>query len=250
MTDLNGGAVVIGGGNAAVDSARTALRLGARPVTILYRRTRDEMPAIREEIEDALFEGVDMQFLLSPLAVEGDGRVHGVRCAEMELGDADESGRRRPIPKPESERTIEADHVIVAIGQAPDLTFASQDDQLVVSRGLIAAHPVTQLSGDGSVFAGGDVVTGPATIVQAVAAGQRAAQAIDTHLGGTGELPPDRGFASPGKPEEPEGEVPRVPIEELPVEDRLGNFSEVLRCYSREAACAEARRCLRCDLEE
>ena len=250
VTELEGGAVVIGGGNAAVDSARTALRLGARPVSILYRRTRDEMPAIREEIEDALFEGVDMHFLLSPVAIEGNGRVRAVRCAEMELGDADESGRRRPIPKPGSERTVEADHVIVAIGQAPDLEFASGDDQLVVSRGLIAAHPVTQLSGDGSVFAGGDVVTGPATIAQAVAAGQRAAQAIDIHLGGAGELPPDGGLTSPGKPEEPEGEVPRLPIEESPLEERLGNFNEVLKCYSREAACAEARRCLRCDLEQ
>jgi len=249
VTELEGATVVIGGGNAAVDSARTALRLGARPVTILYRRTRDEMPAISEEVEDALFEGVDMRFLLSPVALEGDGRVRAVRSTEMELGDADESGRRRPVAKPGSERTIEAEHVIVAIGQAPDLTFAEGDGQLVVSHGLIAAHPVTQLSGEGDVFAGGDVVTGPATIVQAVAAGQRAARAIDIRLGGTGELPPDRGFASPGKPEEPEGEVPRVPIEELPLEGRLGNFAEVLKCYSQSAACAEARRCLRCDLE-
>jgi len=250
VTELKGGVVVIGGGNAAVDSARTALRLGGRPVTVLYRRTRDEMPAIREEIEDALFEGVDMRFLLSPVAIEGDGRVRAVLCAEMELGQADESGRRRPIPKPGGQRRVEADHVIVAIGQAPDLDFASDDDQFVVSRGLISAHPLTQRSGDGSVFAGGDGVTGPATIVQAVAAGQRAAQAIDIYLGGAGELPPDRGLASPGKPEEPEGEVARVPIEKLPLADRLGSFGEVLKCYSQAAACAEARRCLRCDLEQ
>lgn len=250
IDELSGRVVVIGGGNAAVDAARTALRLGAKPVTVLYRRTREEMPAIREEIQDALLEGVDMHFLVSPSAIEGDGSVRGVRCTEMELGEADESGRRRPIPKPDAEVVVEADHVIVAIGQAPELDFATSDDQLVVSHGRVVADPVTQRSGEGDVFAGGDAVTGPATIVEAIAAGQRAAQAIDIFLGGKGELPPDTGFAPRGKPEEPEGEVPRQPIGACPPAQRARTFQEVLEGYSEEVACAEAQRCLRCDLED
>ena len=143
---------------------------------------------------------------------------------------------------------MECDHVLVAIGQAPELEFATSGGHLVVTKGKVQVDPVTQKAGDG-LFVGGDAATGPATIVEAVAAGQRAAQAIDRYLGGPGLLPPDKGFASRSKPEEAEGEAPRVPIEELPLEDRLGNFQEILQAYSAEAACAEARRCLRCDLE-
>jgi len=250
LKDLRGRVVVIGGGNAAIDSARSALRLGADSVTVLYRRTQEEMPALREEIEDALMEGVDIRYLVSPIAIEGNGRLRAVRCAEMELGEADESGRRRPLPKPGREAVFEADHVIVAVGQSPDLDFAFSEGQLVVSRGRIAVDPVTQRSGDERVFAGGDAVTGPATLIEAIAAGQRAAQAIDVFLGGRGELPPDTGFAARSKAAEPEGEVPRAPIPELPPEERRGNFREVMVGYSLQAACAEARRCLRCDLEE
>ena len=195
-------------------------------------------------------EGVDIRYLVSPIAIEGNGRLRAVRCAEMELGEADESGRRRPLPKPGREAVFEADHVIVAVGQSPDLDFAFSEGQLVVSRGRIAVDPVTQRSGDERVFAGGDAVTGPATLIEAIAAGQRAAQAIDVFLGGRGELPPDTGFAARSKAAEPEGEVPRAPIPELPPEERRGNFREVMVGYSLQAACAEARRCLRCDLEE
>jgi NADH-quinone oxidoreductase subunit F len=249
VTELDGRVVVIGGGNAAIDSARTALRLGADSVTVLYRRTREEMPAIREEIEDAILEGVDMRYLVAPVAVEGDGRVRAVRCSEMVLGDADESGRRRPVPKPGAEVRVETDHVIVAIGQEPELEFASSGEHLVVSRGRIAVDPVTQRSGEGNVFAGGDAVTGAATVIEAIAAGQRAARAIDVFLGGKGELPPDRGFASRSKPSESEAETPRHPVGELPVSRRRGTFDEVLKGYSARVACSEARRCLRCDLE-
>ena len=248
LTELTGSAAIIGGGNAAIDSARAALRLGARPVTILYRRTREEMPAIREEIEEALLEGVDIRYLLSPVAILGDGRVRGVRCAEMELGDADESGRRRPVPTGR-EVAFEADHVIVAVGQGPELEFAAADEAVVVSRGRAVADPLTQRSGDGDVFAGGDAVTGPATIVEAIAAGQRAARAIDVFLGGKGELPPDTGRAGRSKPDEAEAAVARHPVRALPRKRRSGNFDEVLKGYSARTARAEARRCLRCDLE-
>ena len=245
---LTGRVVVVGGGNAAIDAARTALRLGAGQVTIVYRRTRDEMPAIREEIEQAMLEGVQMHFLLAPIKIEGDGRVRAVRCARMMLGQADESGRRRPVPTGD-EMTVEADHVILAIGQGADLDFVTPDGELVVSRGRLTVHPVTQRSGEGDVFAGGDAVTGPATIVAAVAAGQRAACAIDTFLGGPGELPPDKGFASRAKPDESVADIPRQPIRAAPRDKRTASFQEVLKGYSLRAARIEARRCLRCDLE-
>jgi NADH-quinone oxidoreductase subunit F len=249
LKELSGRVAVIGGGNAAIDSARTALRLGAQSVTLLYRRGLEEMPAIREEIEEALLEGVDMRFLVAPVAVEGQGRLRGIRCTEMMLTVADDSGRRRPVPKPGSETLIEADHVIVAIGQGPELDFASSDGRLLVSHGRIAVHPVTQRSGEGPVFAGGDAVTGPATIIEAIAAGQRAAQAIDVFLGGRGELPPGEAGAPRGKGNEEQSAAPRQPIRAIPRRNRRGNFQEVLKGYSLQAALTEARRCLRCDLE-
>jgi len=249
LTRLSGRVAVIGGGNAAIGSARTALRLGADAVTLLYRRTREEMPAIREEIEEALMEGVDVRFLVAPVGIEGNGHVRAVRCTEMTLGDADEDGRRRPVPVPGSEVTIATDHVIVAIGQGPELAFAATDGKIVVSRGWLSVDPVTQRAGESDVFAGGDAVTGPSTIIEAVAAGQRAACAIDVLLGGRGELVPDVGFASRHKPTEEEADIPRQPIRALSRTRRGGNFNEVLKGYSLRAACAEARRCLRCDLE-
>ena len=249
LNTLTGRVLVVGGGNAALDAARTALRLGAASVTLLYRRTRDEMPAIREDIEEAQIEGIDMRFLFSPVAIEGDSSVSALRCQEMELGEVDASGRRRPVPKPDSEVAFEAEHVIVAVGQGPELGFAADDDKLVVHRGWVEVDPVSLRSGASDVFAGGDVVTGPATIVQAVGAGQRAAQAIDVFLGGKGELPPDHGWASPSKPDEEAASVPRHPIRAVPAQRRKGNFREVLKGYSLQAACAEARRCLRCDME-
>jgi NADH-quinone oxidoreductase subunit F len=149
--------------------------------------------------------------------------------------------------------------VIVAIGQSPDLALAEAaggaaeeagaDETLVVTRSRIVADPLTQRSGQGSLFAGGDAVTGPATIAEAVAAGQRAAVAIDRHLGGKGVLPPDVGFASREAPDEAAAAAPRQRIRARAKRRRKGNFDEVLRGYSLRKACAEARRCLRCDLE-
>ncbi|MGC8863310.1 MAG: NADH-ubiquinone oxidoreductase-F iron-sulfur binding region domain-containing protein [Armatimonadota bacterium] len=253
LTSLSGRVAVVGGGNAAIDAARTAVRLGAEPVTILYRRTLEEMPAIREEIDEALAEGVELHVLVAPTALEGDGRVKRVRCVEMELGKADESGRRRPVPKPGSEVLIDADHVIVAIGQEPDLSFLQKADgsfMAVVSEGRLSVDPVTLRSGDGRIFGGGDAVTGPSTIIEAVAAGQRAAQAIDELLGGSGELPPDRGFAPRVKPDEDAAAVARHGAPHTPPAERIRTFDEVVEGYTAEIACREARRCLRCDLEE
>jgi NADH-quinone oxidoreductase subunit F len=253
ITSLPGKTAVIGGGNAAIDAARTALRLGAGRVTLLYRRCRDEMPAIAEEIEEAHAEGVDMRMLLAPQAIEGDGHARAVRCVEMELGPADQSGRRRPVPKAGSRVTVEADNVIVAIGQAADLDFVGAADASdagpVVSRGRLQTHPVTQQSGAGKVFAGGDAVTGPSTIIEAIASGQRAAQAIDRMLGGAGALPPDEGFAPRHRPDEQSAAAPGQKVRTVPKSRRSGNFTEVLKGYSQQAARTEACRCLRCDLE-
>jgi len=250
IKELSGRVMVIGGGNAGIDAARTALRLGAGTVTILYRRTREEMPAIAAEIEEALEEGVELRTLVAPCAMEGDGRVLTLRCLEMALGEADDSGRRRPVPKLDSEILLEADHVIVAVGQGPELDFAATDGRLVVSQGRIVTDPVSQRSESSDLFAGGDVVTGPATIIEAIASGQRAARAIDLFLGGAGELPPDTGFASRVKPGEQEGSLPRQRACSLSATERITTFGEVLQGFSAETACLEARRCLRCDLEE
>jgi NADPH-dependent glutamate synthase beta subunit-like oxidoreductase len=272
-TKVEGRVVIIGGGNAAMDSARAALRLGADSVTLLYRRTADEMPATPDEIEDAMIEGVEFRYLSAVHEIEGDGRVRAVRCTKMRLGDADESGRRRPIPIADSDHRFDTDLVIAAIGQQPDLQFAESDPSVAVSHGRLTVDPVTlqtdggdvfaggdavtgdpvMRSGPGrNVFAGGDAVTGPATIVEAIAAGQQAAGAIDRFLGGQGDLPPDRGFASPGKlPQDESDEAARRrPVRAIAPRKRRGNFEEVLKGYSRRAACAEARRCLRCDLEQ
>ncbi|HUU93854.1 MAG TPA: NADH-ubiquinone oxidoreductase-F iron-sulfur binding region domain-containing protein [Phycisphaerae bacterium] len=270
LTRIDGRVIVIGGGNAAIDSARAALRLGAELVTILYRRTAEEMPATRDEIEDALIEGVQVRFLTAIHEIEGDGRARAVRCIQMRLGDADESGRRRPIPVPGSEDTIDCDWVIAAVGQYPDLAFAMEDERVVFGDGRLKVDPVTlrtdggdvfaggdavtgdpvrQTADGANVFAGGDAVTGPATIIDAIAAGQQAAVAIDAFLGGKGELPPDHGWAAPCKPDDVKAAHPRHRVRALPMFERKGTFEEVIIGYSHEDACDEAHRCLRCDLE-
>jgi len=250
LTKLDGKVLVIGGGNAAIDSARTATRLGADSVTLLYRRGREEMPAIAEEVEAARHEGIEMEFQVAPTGILGDGKVTAMRCSRMELGDADESGRRRPVAIPGSEATFETDHIIVAIGQGADIDFAASDDKLEMSGKWIGAHPVTQRSGQGDVFVGGDALTGPSTIIQAVGAGQRAARAIDIYLGGRGQLLPDVGFAPRYKPDTKLADVPRQKIREISPARRKGNFQEVIKNFTRQAACIEAGRCLRCDLDD
>jgi NADH-quinone oxidoreductase subunit F len=249
LTAVEGSVVVVGGGNAAIDAARTAQRLGARSVTLLYRRSREEMPALAEEVEDALIEGVQIRFLATPVAIEGNGRVSKVRCVRMELGEADEHGRRRPIPIPESESLIDADRVIVAIGQQPDLGLAKGYEGLEVDGRLFRADPVTQRSGGSPAFVGGDVVTGPSTIIQAIGAGQRAAVAIDRFLGGEGQLPPERVLADPVIPDGSVMEIARQPLPLLTREQLSGAFDEIVQGYEPSIASLEAQRCLRCDLE-
>jgi len=174
--------VVIGGGNVATDAAKTALRLGAEKVTILYRRSREEMPANPWEVKEAENEGVKIEFLVAPKKILGEnGRVSAVECVRMQLGELDESGRRKPIPMEGSEFTQEADMVVLAIGEAPDLEFLPREIELTED-GTVWVNPITMETSLPNVFAGGDAVTGPASVIEAIRAGKCAAESIENYL--------------------------------------------------------------------
>lgn len=176
--------VTVGGGNVAMDAARTALRLGAEQSMIVYRRSEAELPARREEVHHAKEEGILFHLLTNPIEFIGDkGRVTSVRCLRMELGEPDDSGRRRPVPVKGSEFEIEADAVIIAIGNGPHPLVPRTTPGLALTRwGNIEADPATGATSLPGVFAGGDIVTGAATVIEAMGAGKRAAQAIDAWL--------------------------------------------------------------------
>ncbi|KYK36859.1 MAG: FAD-dependent oxidoreductase [Theionarchaea archaeon] len=236
---------VIGGGNVAVDSARSALRLGA-DVTILYRRSRQEMPAHTWEIEDTEEEGITIRYLVSPVRILGkNGKVTGVECIRMELGEPDESGRRRPIPVKGSEFVVDVDTVILAIGQKPELTGFEKID--AASWGTITADPVTLETNIPGVFAGGDIVRGPSSIIEATADGNRAAVSIDRYLRGLDlyeDRLPDHDIA-----EKPEGIFEHQKRNPLPKRDpakRIKDFEEIEYNYDEETAVKEAMRCLNC----
>jgi NADPH-dependent glutamate synthase beta subunit-like oxidoreductase len=173
---------IIGGGNVAIDSARTAIRSGAKEVTILYRRSKDEMPANPYEIKEAEREGVKISYLATPKRILGqNGRVTAVECVKMALGEPDETGRRAPKPVEGSEFNFPIDSVIVAIGEAPDLSFAPTDIEVNEDK-TVAVEPFTVITSQPGVFAGGDCVSGPASVVEAVLAGKKAADSIDEYL--------------------------------------------------------------------
>jgi glutamate synthase (NADPH/NADH) small chain len=176
---------VVGGGNVAMDSARTAVRLGAEEVLLVYRRSREEMPARIEEVHHAEEEGVRFEMLTNPIEILGNekGLVRGLRCLRMRLGEPDASGRRRPIPIEGSEFEFELDTVIVAIGNTPNpLIPKTTPDLKVGSHGTIEADRETGQTSKSRVFAGGDIVTGAATVIEAMGAGKRAARAIHAML--------------------------------------------------------------------
>ncbi len=243
---------VIGGGNSAIDSARTALRLGAKKVTILYRRTEKEMPANPEEVQEALAEGVKLELLVAPVkAARNNGKV-ALTLERMEIGDIDKSGRPRPVPVKGSEFELEFDHVIAAIGQRPS-TIRKMGIELDKG-GRIKINPETLETSLAGVFAGGDAVLGPASVIEAIGMGRKAAQAIDRHLGGKGEieeklLPEELGNEKLPRPEE-KGERRRPKIKFAPAKQRIKNFAQNEIGYSRNQARQEASRCLQCDLEE
>ncbi|MEW6243426.1 MAG: NAD(P)-binding protein [Bacillota bacterium] len=242
--------LVIGGGNVAIDAARSALRLGAKKVTILYRRSRAEMPANEHEVEEAQREGIEIQFLTAPHRVIAEnGVARGLECVRMRLGKPDASGRRRPEPIPGSLFTVAGDTIISAIGQVPDLSFADEAPEITDRGRWLKADPDTLETSVPGVFAGGDAVTGPATVVEAVAAGKRAAESILRYLEGR-DLREDRVF---DKPHMVVGDVPKERAREarkkwptLPLSERLSGFAEVELPYTAEQAVAEASRCLDC----
>jgi homotetrameric NADPH-dependent glutamate synthase len=242
--------VVVGGGNVAIDAARTALRLGAKEVHIVYRRSREEMPASEEEVIEAEHEGININYLANPVKILGKkGKVTGVECIRMKLGEPDASGRRQPIPVENSEFVIDVDMVIPAIGQVPDLSFASEGKLKATRRGTLDVDAQSLVTSVPGVFAGGDVVLGPATVIQAIAAGKRAAKAIDCYLQEK-DLPPEKEL------------LPTVTFDDIDVTNvekksravmptisltkRAKTFAEVNMGFNEKTAIEEAKRCLNC----
>jgi NADH-quinone oxidoreductase subunit F len=245
--------VVVGGGNAAIDAARTALRLGAKKVTVAYRRTRGEMPAYAEEVEEAEKEGVRFEFLAAPVSLGvTDGAVSSVTMRRMELGEFDKSGRRRPVAKAGDEFTLEADLVIAAVGQvlAPSELFDGVSVKLN-ERGYLAADPATGQTSVEWIFAGGDASIGPSSVVEAVAAGERAAVGINRLLTGAATAPwrEDRLVDTAYDPDADPVATPRAALKLLPVAKRKG-FVEVECTWASATAMGESKRCLRCDWRE
>jgi NADH-quinone oxidoreductase subunit F len=248
---------VIGGGNSAIDAARTALRLGAGEVTILYRRERKDMPAWDVEIAAALHEGVKIEYLVAPTKLTGkNGKLTGIACRKMKLGEFDRSGRRRPKPTDGSEFTLSVDTVIPSISQSSDTSFIPADSGIAVTKGgafELIPKTKTRSTVEG-VFVAGDAVSGPATVVEAIAMGRQAARDVDSYIRTKNrerpyKEPPEEKIDIPFEVDEEVVEQPRGEIPELPVNKRVGNFKEVEQGYSKETALKEACRCLRCDAE-
>ena len=244
---------VIGGGNAAIDAARTAIRLGAESVTVLYRRTREEMPAYAEEIEEALQEGVTLRTLVHPEAFDvKNGKVTGVRCNAMKLGEFDRSGRRRPEGASDASscEVLPADQVIVAIGQALDAKALSGEVEVErTTRGWIKADPRTGATSVPWLFAGGDAVSGPSSVADAIAVGERTAVVIDAKLTGE-EHAFWRGYQDAGASFDPNADpetYARERLQTISLEKRRQNFTEVEQPWSESTAVRQAKRCLRCD---
>lgn len=245
--------VVVGGGDVAIDAARSAWRLGAKEVHVVYRREEQDMPARKDEIHAAKAEGIQFHFLVNPMAVLGQATVTGVRLQRQELGEFDSSGRRRPRPIPKSEFDIECDLIIPAIGQYTDFDWM-QDKSIETERArTIKVGPAFETTCEG-VFAAGDCVSGPATVIEAVAQGNKVALAVDRWLN-TGKL--ERVVYQPKRHDIPlcanleeYAQACRACVPEVPPEWRVGcGFVEVEMGFDEATAREEAKRCLRCDLE-
>lgn len=240
--------VVVGGGNSAIDASRSAIRLGAKDVTILYRRSRSEMPAWEGEVEEAIKEGVEIIFLSSPTTIASrDGHLD-LQCIRMKLGAPDASGRLRPEPITGSEFNLHADTIIIAVGEKPDVP--AQFGLKQINSGLVWIDETTMATSQEGIFAGGDMATGSASIIEAIAAGRKAASAIDHYLGGTGDITEK---LSPQKEEVEPLDAPRLPEERSPsvasisMLKRITSFNEVYQTYDEEMANKETKRCLQCN---
>jgi len=208
------------------------------------------MPAYKEEIEEALVEGVELHELVAPNRIIGeDGKAKGIEMTRMELGSPDDSGRRRPVPIEGSEFIVDCDMVLPAIGQKASIESATGLE--ITSWNTVKYDAMTLATSEEGVFSGGDVNNGGSTVIEAIADGQRAAVAIDRYLGGPGVLPPDVSMSlHRASDEELENATKQAMEPMLPVAERLGDFREVVYGFHPEGACAEANRCLRCDLEK
>jgi heterodisulfide reductase subunit A len=261
--DLGNNVGVVGGGNTAIDAARTALRQGCKRVTLLYRRTKQEMPASPEEVADAEAEGVHIAYLTAPIEVLGTGeRMTGLRCIRMTLGDPDSSGRRRPVPVPGSEHDLEFTNLIVAVSQSPGTAVLDEDSRgriRLTNWKSIEANPETLQTHDPRIFSGGDVVLGPSTVIASMGQGRRAAESIEKFSNGEplenfkthivrqsvlrGETFRPHSYATTYK------DTPKLPREEVQKTDpvaRIQSFEEVDIGLTEEQARREASRCLNC----
>jgi NADH-quinone oxidoreductase subunit F len=250
-----GKVVVVGGGNSAVDAARVARRQqGVEEVTILYRRTREEMPAFAEEVGAAIEEGIALSTLATPVRIlQRDGRVDGVEYLRNELSGRDASGRRRPVPVEGTEKVIAADTLIVAIGEVPD-TKCLGDSSVTVGVSTVTVDARTLTTNVPGVFAGGDAVTGSNTVVEAIAAGKRAARSIDRYVSGDSmevaeEVRLPSVLVERKENDVEAAEAARVHPPVLEVERRVSGFDEVEGVISANEAVTEASRCMRCDLD-
>lgn len=263
---MEGEVAVIGGGNAAIDSSRTALRLGAQKVRIFYRRSHEEMPALEEEIEDALSEGIEINYLTSPVEITGkDGKVKNLRLIKNILGEPDASGRRRPVPVEGSEYEVKADAVILAIGQEPDteyLTEGSEKIELMPDKTVKMDKKEILLVDKSGIFAGGDMLLGPSTVTEAIGHGKIAARVISKFIEGSSfeeieaeikneqesekSLKADEVFTAEELAQFERAK--RNSIKKINPADRVGNFKEVVSTFMEEEALKEADRCLDCGI--
>lgn len=243
---------VIGGGNVAMDAVRTALRCGSAKPFIIYRRSEAEMPASADEIAECRDEGIEIMTLTNPIRViEEKGKVTGIECIKMELGEPDKSGRRRPEPLAGSEFVIEIDALVPAIGQESDWACLTDECACTLSDwGTMNVDPVTLQTNDSDIFAGGDAVTGPATVVEAIEAGKQAAISMDRFIQGVdlAEGREDRFEAVTDVSLEGSKDIPRQQMGHAAAEARVANFAEVQLGFSEETARLEAERCLACGL--
>lgn len=256
--DIGDKVLVLGGGNSAMDAARTAVRLGAKEVRVVYRRTRNEMPANKWEIEEAEEEGVQFSFLAAPMECQGEGGVQGLVCQQMELGEPDASGRRRPVPSDMAPFVLQADSIIAAVGQKPDFDPFTADEAIRLNKyGYMEVDPYTLQTSKPGVFVGGDAVSGGGTIIEAINAGKTAAKYIDMYLRGepvvediedkTKRLAVYLGAQKSVYPVAPEvdyGKRQKMPM--VAAQERIKNFEPCELGYDLAQVTAEADRCLRC----
>ncbi|RCW48805.1 NADH-ubiquinone oxidoreductase-F iron-sulfur binding region domain-containing protein [Halanaerobium sp. MA284_MarDTE_T2] len=250
--DMKGKKVsVIGGGNAAIDVARNLVRLGAEEVNIIYRRTKEDMPAHREEIEEAEYEKVNIYTQVNPVKIIGEnGKVKSLECIKISGGKFDESGRRKPVEIEGSNYTLKTDVVISAVGQSVDDEFNSGKFKIELENETLISVDSAHRTNIPWIFAGGDCVTGPSTVIESIQQGKEAAASIDKYLGGDGQVVEkaerERKLTAPIIEEE----KPRIKMPTILLSERKKGFTEVEKGYSADQAVEEASRCLRCDVEE